>query len=501
MLRAAPARKPSGEPLTPILRPDARRATPFEGGPSFILGNRLYRAMWQTAWWSLASWTRAFMHVWRRLVLRLFGARIARGAHVYPSVRIRDPCNLTMDAHSCPGSPVDRYSMAPITPGDQAIVSQDAILCAGSHAIDDAEFRLTAKPSVVGGYAWVAAGAFVGPGISSPKRPRDSESSSRVRPLEGASAAMGASLITIVVPTRNEERHVPRLLQNLKGLDSRVFVVDSFSTDKTAVLARARGAQVVQHSFVNYALQFQWALDNLPIETDWIMRLDADETLTPELVEEIRRRLPELPPDVTGVNLKRRHIFLGRWIKHGGRYPLTLLRIWRKGAARIEQRWMDEHMVLLHGRAVTFEGDFSDHNLNELTFFTEKHNKYATREAIDVLMRRYGLGGADEALTRETASRQAAAKRWIKERIYNCLPFWLGPTSYFLYRYFIRLGFLDGREGLIYHFLQGCWYRFLVGAKVLEFDRTLKPLADPRDRLAALARLTGYALADLERRP
>jgi glycosyltransferase involved in cell wall biosynthesis len=306
--------------------------------------------------------------------------------------------------------------------------------------------------------------------------------------------------ICVVILTRNEGVHIERAIRSLSALTAQVCVVDSFSTDGTVEIACAAGARVTQYRFVNYAQQFQWALDNLPIDAEWVMRLDADETLTPELVEEIRRRLPELPPDVTGVNLKRRHIFLGRWVKHGGRYPLTLLRIWRGGAARIEQRWMDEHMVLLHGRAVTFEHDFSDHNLNDLTFFTDKHNKYATREAIDVLMKRYSLGEEDEALMRQSASLQAAAKRWIKERVYNRAPLWLGPLGYFLYRYFIQLGFLDGREGLVYHFLQGFWYRFLVGAKVLEFDRALHPLADREARLAALARLTGYALADLERR-
>jgi glycosyltransferase involved in cell wall biosynthesis len=312
-------------------------------------------------------------------------------------------------------------------------------------------------------------------------------------------------IASTIILTFQEEAHIERAIASASAISAQTFVVDSFSTDKTVELAQGLGAQVVQHPFVTQALQFQWALDNLPVEAEWVMRLDADETLTPELVEEVGRRLPELPPEVAGVNLKRRHIFLGRWIKHGGRYPLTLLRIWRKGAARIEQRWMDEHMVLLRGRVVTFEYDFCDHNLHDLTFFTDKHNKYATREAIDVLMRRYGLGDVDETLTRESASRQAAAKRWIKENFYNRLPFWLGPLGYFVYRYFIQLGFLDGREGLIYQFLQGFWYRFLVGAKVLEFDRALKPLADADAdadvRLAALARLTGYALADLQRDP
>ncbi|MDR3571717.1 MAG: glycosyltransferase family 2 protein [Candidatus Pacebacteria bacterium] len=206
-------------------------------------------------------------------------------------------------------------------------------------------------------------------------------------------SASGATLATIVL-TYNEEIHVVRCMESIRKFCNETFVIDSLSTDRTAALAQGLSAQVVEHSFVTQSQQFQWALDNLPIESEWVMRLDADETLTPELIEEIRRRLPGLPRDVTGVNLKRRHIFLGRWIKHGGRYPLTLLRIWRKGAARIERRWMDEHMVLLHGRAVTFEHDFSDHNLNDLTFFIDKHNRYATREAIDVLMKRYRLAGA-----------------------------------------------------------------------------------------------------------
>ena len=304
-------------------------------------------------------------------------------------------------------------------------------------------------------------------------------------------------MLVAVVLTHNEELHIERLLQNLETLGCSSFIVDSRSTDNTAALANSLGSTVVERSFVNYALQFQWAIENLAIDSEWIIRLDADEVPTPELVEEIRRRLPLLPADVTGVNLKRRHIFLNRWIKHGGRYPLTLLRIWRKGAARIEQRWMDEHMLLLHGRAVTFEHDFSDHNLNDLSFFTDKHNKYATREAIDVLLKRYDLRCAEGVSTAKSASPQAAAKRWIKERVYNFLPFWLGPLGYFLYRYFLQLGFLDGREGLIYHFLQGFWYRFLVGAKVLEFDRSLRNLPDRQSRLETLGppdRLSGGGL-------
>ena len=301
-------------------------------------------------------------------------------------------------------------------------------------------------------------------------------------------------MLTTIILTHNEERHIERAIRSVQPFAQQVVVVDSFSTDRTVEIAKGLGAVVLQNPFVHQAQQFQWALDNAPITSDWIMRLDADEVIEPDLAARIASELPKLAVDVAGVNLKRKHIFMGRFIRHGGRYPLVLLRIWRRGQGRIEQRWMDEHMIVWGGRTVTFEGGFSDHNLFDLTFFTDKHNKYATREAIDVLNRRYGLFETDEGLSAKAASRQASLKRGIKEKIYNRLPFWLGPSGYFLYRYFIQLGFLDGREGLIYHFLQGFWYRFLVGAKVLELDRALKPLQSSPERRAELSRLTGHRL-------
>ncbi len=145
---------------------DARLTRPLEGGQSFSLGNRIYRALWNVTWSLLASWTPSFMHPWRRFLLRLFGAKIARGAHVYPSVRIWDPRNLEMDSHSCLGPRADCYSMARISLGAHAIVSQDARLCAGLHDVDDPEFQLVTRPIVIGDHAWVASGAFVGPGVS-----------------------------------------------------------------------------------------------------------------------------------------------------------------------------------------------------------------------------------------------------------------------------------------------------------------------------------------------
>jgi glycosyltransferase involved in cell wall biosynthesis len=305
---------------------------------------------------------------------------------------------------------------------------------------------------------------------------------------------MPEAKLAVVILAHNEGVHIGRALDHVKAIAAEVFLIDSGSTDATVAIAEARGAVALSNPWTNYAQQFQWALDHAPITTDWVMRLDADEIIEPDLAAEIAARLQTLAPEVTGVNLKRKHIFMDRWIRHGGRYPLTLLRIWRRGAARIEQRWMDEHMLLTDGTAVTFEGGFSDHNLNDLTFFTDKHNKYATREAVDVLNQKYDLFPRDEAINAHSTSGAASGKRWLKEQIYNRLPFWAAPLGYFLYRYIIQLGFLDGREGLIYHGLQGGWYRFLVAAKIVELDRSLSPLPGRAERLEALSRLTGYRL-------
>jgi len=298
--------------------------------------------------------------------------------------------------------------------------------------------------------------------------------------------------LTAVVLTHNEEKHIARLLENLRGVCKSVCIIDSLSTDRTVEIAEAGGAIVLKNAFLNYARQFEWGIAHAPVDTEWVMRIDADELLTSDLIDEINRTLPKLADDVTGVNMNRRHVFLGRWVRHGGRYPLTLLRIWRKDCARIEQRWMDEHMTLIRGRAITLRGDFIDHNLNDLTFFTAKHNGYATREAIDQIGKKHGLFNVSERFGSEATSRQAAFKRWFKEAVYNTLPLWAGPLGYFLYRMTFQFGFLDGREGLVYHVLQGFWYRFLVAAKVYEYEQAMIASREPAKKIEILARLTGY---------
>ena len=298
--------------------------------------------------------------------------------------------------------------------------------------------------------------------------------------------------VTVVILTYNEGQHIARAIASVRSFAREIVVVDSFSTDDTIDISKAAGVRILQNKFVNQSKQFQWGLENAGIVTEWVLRLDADEIIEPDLAAVITARLPTLPADVAGVNFNRKHIFLGRWVKHGGRYPLILLRLWRTRQGRIEYRWMDEHVVVWGGRTVTFEGGFSDCNMNDLTFFTDKHNKYATREAIDVLARKYDLLPIDDALSSGSASRQARFKRVFKERIYNRLPLWGGPLLYFLYRAIVLGGIFDGSPGMIYHVLQGFWYRYLVNAKIYEYELGMADCRTRQDRLARLATLTGH---------
>lgn len=300
--------------------------------------------------------------------------------------------------------------------------------------------------------------------------------------------------LTVVILTFNEELHLERAIESVSPIAEAIFVVDSFSTDRTVEIAKSLGCRVLSNRFESHARQFQWALENASIATDWVMKLDADEVIEQDLVHEIEARLPELPLDVTGINLNRKHIFMGRWIKHGGRFPLTMLRIFRRGQGYVEDRWMDEHVVVKGGRTITLRGGFADHNLNDLTFFTSKHNNYATREAVEVLNERLGFMPTDGSLTASATSSQVAIKRLLKKNIFNRLPYEIAALGYFTFRYVFQMGFLDGREGLVYHTLQGFWYRFLVGAKVYELYRAVSAIEDPSEIRKELAKRTGLPI-------
>lgn len=277
--------------------------------------------------------------------------------------------------------------------------------------------------------------------------------------------------LTVIILTYNEEKHITRCIQNLKRVSDNIIIIDSMSTDRTVEIATALGAMVIQRPWPgNHSDQFNWALDNCNITTTWTMRMDCDEYLLDELIDEINTKLPQAKPETGGYIIKRRVIFMDKWMKRGGFYPHRLLRIWRTGTGRLEERAMDEHVVLEKGETEAFQYDMVDHNLNDLTWWTHKQNNYASREVKDLLDIERGTtseNNVDVSLSGEQSSR----KRWIKEKIYSRIPLFVRPFIYFIYRYFIRLGFLDGGAGLVWHFLQGFWYRFLVDAKMYELKR------------------------------
>lgn len=279
-----------------------------------------------------------------------------------------------------------------------------------------------------------------------------------------------ANDLTVIILTFNEERHIARCIASVQGFAARVVVVDSFSTDRTRDLAIQFGAEVMTNSWKNHATQFNWALDNADIRTTWIMRLDADEVVLPDLADALSPpALAKWGRNICGLTVNRQIHFLGRWIRHGGIYPIPVLRVWRTGLGRCEDRWMDEH-ILVTGGVGGIAADIADINLNNLTWWTEKHNNYATREAIDVLLAREQRASSTSDLR---MSAHTKLKRFAKKWVYGSLPSGLRPAVYFTYRFILRLGFLDGWPGLAFHVLQGFWYRFLVDAKLKEMERLM----------------------------
>lgn len=289
--------------------------------------------------------------------------------------------------------------------------------------------------------------------------------------------------LSVIILTYNEELHIRRCLENVALIAKDIYIIDSFSTDKTLDIAKEYpNVHILQNKWENnYAQQFNWGLEHSNISTDWVLRLDADEYLLPELVEELREKLPTLPEDVTGIIFNRRHIFMGQWMRRGI-YPVKLLRVFRYGKGMCEQRLMDEHIQLTEGRAVEFAHDFCDHNLNNLSWFCHKHVNYAIREAVDLLDIELDLTGAAETDSEKEISPQALAKR-MKKHQYAKQPLFWRAFAYFCYRYFLKGACLDGKVGFIWTFLQGWWYRTLVDAKVFEIKRQC---GNDREKIKAL---------------
>ncbi|GLU52378.1 glycosyltransferase family 2 protein [Dyadobacter frigoris] len=272
--------------------------------------------------------------------------------------------------------------------------------------------------------------------------------------------------LSVIILTNNESKHIGRCIKSLQLITNKIFIVDSFSTDNTVSIAEDLGATVIQNPWVSYAFQFNFGIQNNPFQTKWLMRMDADEYITAELADELKTSLSTIPETISGLYVKRRVFFMDQWINHGGYYPIWLLRIWRHGLGVCEELWMDEHIKLSSGTTAQLQNDIVDHNLNNLTWWTQKHNNYAIREVIDLLNIKYNFGNK-ETVTPDFWGSQEQRTRYLKIKYAN-LPLFTRPFLYFIFRFIFKGGFLDGKKGLIWHFLQGFWYRFLVDAKIYE---------------------------------
>jgi len=273
-------------------------------------------------------------------------------------------------------------------------------------------------------------------------------------------------LITAVILTYNEEIHLERCINSLKRINARIIIVDSYSTDSTLDIGKKHNATIYQNKWINYGTQYNWALNNCEIVTEWTLRIDADEILDDKLVDDINSKLPYLNDKINGVYFLRGLGFLGKSINNGGMQGVYHLKLWRTGHGYCEPTWMDEHIKLHDGDTVRFKGKLIDDNLSNIHSFVDKHNGYATREAINYFNLLYSFNKKYEIEAGLTGSQDVRIKYF--KNVYYKLPMFLRAFIYFGYRYIFQLGFLDGTKGFIYHFLQGLWYRLLVDFKVYE---------------------------------
>jgi glycosyltransferase involved in cell wall biosynthesis len=274
--------------------------------------------------------------------------------------------------------------------------------------------------------------------------------------------------LTAIILTYNEEKHIERCINSVKHIVKRVVVIDSYSTDNTLDILKKNNFEFLQNKFINQSKQLDWGLENAKITTKWILRLDSDEILSNKLIKKISENLSNYPSKITGISVNRELFFLGKNINYGGVFPHKTLRIWKNGKGKSDGSWVDEH-IIVDGEVVHLEETIVDENLNNLNWWMNKHKSYALREAINYLLSTTSLTNYVSNL-----DNMKLLKKKRKYTIYYKLPIMLRPLMLFLYSYFFRLGFLNGWQGLVFHFLQGFWFRLLVDIKILQIKKLMK---------------------------
>ena len=270
--------------------------------------------------------------------------------------------------------------------------------------------------------------------------------------------------ITVIILTKNEEKNIKNAIESVKQLAKRIIVVDSGSTDKTCEIAQSCGAEIYVHQFITHGQQFNWALNSLDIKTNWVFRLDADEVVTPELSNEIIEKCEiHSDDDVNGLVGNFKVYFLGKFLKHGGMYPFYRTTIFKYGKGFIDEEGMRDQTVITEGKLIYLKNDFLHYDFKSLDAWILKHNWYSTLEVRNLF---------NEDSYQVEGKRTKSADKTIKmrDKFYYKLPSFLRARFYFWYRYYFKLGFLDGNPGKIYAFLQAYWYRYLIDAKIYEHN-------------------------------
>lgn len=275
--------------------------------------------------------------------------------------------------------------------------------------------------------------------------------------------------VSVVILTFNEEQNIERCLQSVSGWADEIFLVDSFSSDGTLEIARKYTEKIVQHKYDGHAQQWQFALENLQFKNEWILALDADFILTRELAEGIALAI-QPNSDINGYYVRHRQVFRGRFIRHGTIYPRYWLRLFRRGCVSVDANDLVDLHFYVNGKTEKIEFDVieDNHKERDISFWINKQCKFAKRQAEEEVLRKYGKTKfpVNPSLTGTPDQRTLFLKKyWYR------MPLFVRPFIYFLYRYLFRLGFLDGKEGFIYHFTQAFLYRLLVD---IELDGLIK---------------------------
>lgn len=268
--------------------------------------------------------------------------------------------------------------------------------------------------------------------------------------------------ITAIVLTKNEEINIEDCIKSIRKIVKRIVVVDSYSSDRTVEIAESLGAEVYQHPFENYAKQYMYGVEVANTDTVWTLRIDADERFTEESARELEKLCNEnMYTYVSGITLRFKKIFLGKDLYHGGVYPWKKMNCYKTTDGEIENRSMDEHIVLKRGIVIDMKSDCLHFDFKTIEYWVNKHNWYSSRETVDYF----------ESLTKRQSKKELNFVTWVKMNIYYKLPIGMRAHLYYIYIYYFRCAFLDGKEGKIYAFLRAYWYRYLVDIKIYECQK------------------------------